>query len=126
MPRTIKKRTTHHDKENFLSRTWRGVMAYTYILICLFDFVIGPLVYFWVQQFETQAANDAYREWKSITLQSGGLFHLAMGGILGVSSWGKSQERMAVSTPMMDMERPMGLQTPRMTETVKVTERQEL
>jgi len=76
-----------------MSRHWRGLMGFTYCFICLFDFVLGPCLYFYVQQFETQAVNDAYREWQPMTLQNGGLFHLAMGAVLGVSSWGKTQER---------------------------------
>jgi len=76
-----------------MSRHWRGLMGFSYCFICLFDFVLGPCLYFYVQQFETQAANDAYREWTPMTLQNGGLFHLAMGAVLGVSSWGKTQER---------------------------------
>jgi len=80
-------------QELFMSRHWRGLMGFTYCFICLFDFVLGPCLYFYVQQFETQVSNDVYRQWQSMTLQGGGLFHLSMGAVLGVSSWGKTQER---------------------------------
>ena len=89
--------TRRAHNEPFMSRHWRGLMAFAYVGICLFDFIGGPCLYFWVQQFETQAANDAYREWSPMTLQGGGLFHMAMGAVLGVSSWGKTQERTADS-----------------------------
>lgn len=87
--------TTQRSKrqEPFLSRHWRGTLAFAYIAICLFDFIIGPCIYLWVQQFETQAANDAFRQWQPMTLQGGGLFHISLGAILGVSSYGKTQER---------------------------------
>jgi hypothetical protein len=70
-------------------------MAFAYVAICVFDFIGGPCLYFWVQKFEVEAVNDAYRQWQPLTLQGGGLFHMAMGAVLGVSSWGKTQERTA-------------------------------
>jgi hypothetical protein len=82
-------------QEPFLSRHWRGTLAFAYIAVILFDFIIGPCVYFWVQSFEKEAVNDAYRIWQPLTLQGGGLFHMAMGAVLGVSSWGKTVERKA-------------------------------
>lgn len=86
-------------QEDFMSRHWRGLMGFTYCFICFFDFVVGPCLYLYVQQFETQAVNDAYRQWQPMTLQGGGLFHLAMGAVMGVSSWGKTQERTAENKP---------------------------
>ena len=47
-----------------------------------------------VQFWETQAANDAFRQWVPITLQGGGLFHVAMGAVLGVSAYGRTQEKL--------------------------------
>jgi hypothetical protein len=85
-------------KEHWFSSKWRPALAWIYGFICLFDFVFGPLVYFWVQQFETQAVNDAYREWKPLTLQGGGLFHISMCAVLGVSAYGRTQEKMGVMT----------------------------
>jgi hypothetical protein len=51
-----------------------------------------------VQFWEVQAANDAFRQWVPITLQGGGLFHVAMGGVLGVSAYGRTQEKVAGAT----------------------------
>ena len=48
-----------------------------------------------VQFWEVSAANDAFRQWAPITLQGGGLFHVAMGAVLGVSAWSRGQEKMA-------------------------------
>lgn len=47
-----------------------------------------------VQFWETQVANDAFRQWVPITLQGGGLFHVAMGAVLGVSAYGRTQEKL--------------------------------
>lgn len=87
-----------------MSRHWRGLLAFNYAFICLFDFVLGPCLYFWVQRYETQAVNDAFRQWQPITLQGGGLFHLAMGSVLGVSSWGKTRERVGAGAGIVEKE----------------------
>jgi hypothetical protein len=47
-----------------------------------------------VQFWETQAANDAFRQWQPLTLQGAGLFHMAMGAVLGLSAWGRTQEKL--------------------------------
>lgn len=86
-------------QETFMSRHWRGLVGFEYVLICLFDFIFGPMLYFWVQQFETQAVNDAYRQWQPLTLQGNGFYHMAHMAIMGVSSWGKTQERTAEAKP---------------------------
>jgi hypothetical protein len=85
-----------HYNNHWFHDSWRPALAWLYGFICAFDFVFGPLVYFWVQQFETSAANDAYREWKPLTLQGGGIFHLSMCAVLGVSAYGRTQEKMGV------------------------------
>ena len=80
-------------EESFMSRHWRGLSGFAYVFICVWDFIVMPVIYLWVQQFETQAVNDAYRQWQPLTLQGNGMFHLAFMAINGVSSWGKTQER---------------------------------
>ena len=97
-------------KEHWFYKNWRPYLAWQYGVICLFDFVLLPIIYFWLQQFEVLPQNDAYREWKSLTLQGGGVFHMAHMAIVGVSAYGRSQEKVG----MMSM--------PRMTETITETE----
>ncbi len=70
-------------------------MAIMYMTACLFDFVFFPIMFTIVQFWEVSAANDAFRQWAPITLQGGGLFHVAMGAVLGVSAWSRGQEKMA-------------------------------
>jgi len=36
-----------------------------------------------------------YVAWKSITLDNGGLIHLAFGAILGITAFGRTQEKVA-------------------------------
>jgi len=81
--------------EDWMTKKWRPMMAIMYMSCCLFDFVIFPIMFTAVQFWETAVANDAFRQWVPITLQGGGLFHVAMGAVLGVSAYGRTQEKVA-------------------------------
>jgi hypothetical protein len=37
--------------------------------------------------------NDAFRQWNPLTLQGAGLFHMAMGAVLGITAYGRSKEK---------------------------------
>lgn len=81
------------------------MMAIMYMCVCIFDFVLFPVMFTIVQFWETEAANDAFRQWQPITLLGGGLFHVAMGAVLGVTAWSRGQEKIAgaasnISTPV--------------------------
>ena len=41
------------------------------------------------------ATTVTYTQWQSLTLQNGGLIHLAFGAILGVTAWTRGQEKAA-------------------------------
>ena len=81
--------------EDWMTKKWRPMMAMMYMSCCLFDFALFPIMFTAVQFWELQAANDAFRQWVPITLQGGGLFHVAMGAVLGVSAYGRTQEKVA-------------------------------
>lgn len=81
-----------YDAEPAYTRYWRASIAWMYIAVCLFDFVIGPVFYAWYA-YETKDIAK-FGEWKTLTLGDGGIFHLSMGAILGVSSWSRGQEKM--------------------------------
>ena len=98
--------------EDWMTKKWRPMMAMMYMTCCLFDFALFPIMFTIVQFWEVQAANDAFRQWVPITLQGGGLFHVAMGGVLGVSAYGRTQEKVAgaanvsTSTPTINAPAP--------------------
>ncbi len=83
------------EKEDWMQKKWRPMMAVMYMMVCIFDFVLFPIMFTIVQFWEIQAANDAFRQWNPITLGGGGLFHVAMGAVLGVSAWSRGQEKIA-------------------------------
>ena len=83
--------TNPYELEPGYTRYWRASIAWSYVLICLFDFIIGPVLYMW---YKIYTGDAAFGEWEPLTLGQGGLYHLSMGAILGVSSWSRGQEKM--------------------------------
>lgn len=76
------------ESENWMKSYWRPVMGWIYALICLFDFVIAPTITIVL----TAVTKTDIPEWKSLTLENGGLIHLAFAAILGVTAWTRGQE----------------------------------
>lgn len=91
------KKPTKAEKEveDWMTKKWRPMMAIMYMCVCTFDFIIAPVLWAIVQFWETQAANDAFRQWQPLTLQGAGLFHMAMGAVLGITAWSRGQEKLA-------------------------------
>lgn len=79
-----------YNNESWYTRYWRASIAWSYILICLFDFIIGPIFYVW---YAVHTGDNSFGEWEPLTLGQGGLYHLSMGAILGVTSWSRGQEK---------------------------------
>jgi hypothetical protein len=77
--------------EDFATAKWRPFMGWTYMAICFFDFVIGPVM----NVAFSIITKTPLISWKSLTLDNGGLFHLAMGAVLGVAAYGRTQEKVA-------------------------------
>ena len=88
------------DKDHWVQNTWRPMMGWTYMITCIFDFMIGPIYYNLLQYYNPGQHIDM---WQAITLQGGGLYHLAMGAILGISAYGRTQEKISPNTNMSYM-----------------------
>lgn len=78
-------------EEEWLQKKWRPMVAVSYIVICMFDFVIFPVTWVLMLHF----FNAPITAWAPVTLQGGGLFHLSYGAILGVSAFTRGQEKLA-------------------------------
>lgn len=79
--------------EDWMTRKWRPMMAVTYMATIWFDFIVGPIV-FNILQYGN--ADQAVTGWVPLTLQGGGLYHVAMGAILGIAAWTRGKEKIAV------------------------------
>lgn len=87
--------------ESWMDRKWRPLMAIQYTAVCVCDFIIFPILFTIVQFWETSEVNDAFRQWVPITIHGGGLYHIAMGAVLGITAWSRGKEKIAgVAGPM--------------------------
>lgn len=86
------------EDDSVLTRLWRPMMGWTYMATCVFDFIIGPILYNVLQFYNPGQHLDM---WHAITLQGGGLYHIAMGAILGISAYGNTKEKISgADTPL--------------------------
>lgn len=80
------------NDESWITGKWRPMMAWAYFVIVLFDFLIGPVFYAWYAWYTANLTN--YGEWKPLTIQGGGVFHIAMGAILGITAYSRGKEKL--------------------------------
>ena len=90
-----KKSKSEQAKDDWMNTKWRPAMGWMYMGVCIFDFVLAPVLWAVIQFWETESANDAFRQWQPMTLQGAGLFHMAMGAVLGLAAWGRTQEKLS-------------------------------
>jgi hypothetical protein len=70
-----------------LPEGWRSAMAWMYLVICGTDFIVFPILWSILQVLYDV---KVIVPWNPLTIQGAGLFHVAMGAILGVSAWSKA------------------------------------
>jgi hypothetical protein len=78
------------QNEDWMVKKWRPAMGWCYMVICCLDMAIFPIMWNVVQIMTKQPVT----QWNPLTLQGAGLFHLAMGAVLGISAWSRGQEKM--------------------------------
>jgi len=76
---------------NWMQNLWRPMMGWMYMLICLLDMAVFPVLWSLLQAMMHQPIT----QWNPLTLQGAGLFHIAMGAVLGISAFGRTQEKLA-------------------------------
>ena len=74
-----------------MNNKWRPMMGWMYMAVCMADFVIFPILWSIVQ---VHGGGEVKAQWVPITLQGAGLFHIAMGAILGIAAYGRTQEKL--------------------------------
>ncbi len=81
-----------NKQEDWMNRKWRPVMAWMYMVICVADFLIFPILWSVFKAYHGQEI-DA---WDPLTLKGAGLFHMAMGAVLGITAWTRGREKLAM------------------------------
>lgn len=77
-------------KEDWMNSKWRPMMGWVYMGTCFCDFVLFPILWSLLQA----ALKQPVTQWQPLTLQGAGLYHIAMGAVLGLAAWGRTQEKL--------------------------------
>jgi hypothetical protein len=91
MPAEEVKSESATKQEDWMNSKWRPAMGWMYMLVCTSDFVIFPILWSLIQ---VVGGGKVETQWSPITLQGAGLFHMAMGAILGIAAYGRTQEKL--------------------------------
>ena len=84
------KSASESKKEDWMNSKWRPMMGWMYMLVCTMDMVIFPVLWSLLQTF----THSPITQWNPLTLQGAGLFHIAMGAVLGIAAFGRTQEKL--------------------------------
>lgn len=81
-----------HDKDStdWINKKWRPVMGWVYMMTCTADFVLFPILWSLLQAIQ---GGQVSSQWNPITLQGAGLYHIAMGAVLGIAAYGRTKEK---------------------------------
>ena len=80
------------DATDWINKKWRPVMGWIYMLTCTSDFVLFPILWSLLQALTN---GNVTSQWQPLTLQGAGLYHIAMGAVLGIAAYGRTQEKIA-------------------------------
>ena len=86
-----KETTTEKKQEDWMNSKWRPMMGWMYMAICLFDFMLAPVLW---SVLQAVGHGGVTTQWQPLTLQGAGLFHVAMGAVIGISAYGRTQEKL--------------------------------
>jgi hypothetical protein len=84
------KSASESKKEDWMNSKWRPMMGWMYMLVCTMDMVIFPVLWSLLQTM----THSPITQWNPLTLQGAGLFHIAMGAVLGIAAFGRTQEKL--------------------------------
>jgi len=77
-------------KDDWMKTKWRPAMGWMYMSVCIFDFIVGPVLWTLAQADEGGAVAQ---QLMPLTLQGAGFFHIAMGAVLGITAFGRTMEK---------------------------------
>ena len=81
-----------NDNTDWINKKWRPVMGWVYMATCTADFVVFPVLWSILQ---TLQGGQVTSQWQPLTLQGAGLYHIAMGAVLGIAAYGRTKEKVA-------------------------------
>jgi hypothetical protein len=81
-----------NDNSDWINKKWRPAMGWVYMATCTADFVLFPVLWSLLQALSNGAVTN---QWQPLTLQGAGLYHIAMGAVLGIAAYGRTKEKVA-------------------------------
>ena len=84
------KSASEQKKEDWMNSKWRPMMGWMYMLVCTMDMIVFPILWSLLQT----TTGTAITQWNPLTMQGAGLFHIAMGAVLGIAAFGRTQEKL--------------------------------
>ena len=81
-----------NDNTDWINKKWRPVMGWVYMMTCTADFVVFPILWSLLQALSNGQVTS---QWQPLTLQGAGLYHIAMGAVLGIAAYGRTKEKVA-------------------------------
>ena len=85
------KSESEKKKEDWMNSKWRPMMGWMYMVVCTMDMVVFPILWSLLQTL----THSPITQWNPLTLQGAGLFHIAMGAVLGIAAFGRTQEKLS-------------------------------
>ena len=82
---------SEQKKEDWMNSKWRPMMGWMYMAVCAADFMVFPVLWSILQSISHGQINS---QWQPLTLQGAGLFHVAMGAVLGIAAYGRTKEKL--------------------------------
>jgi len=80
--------------ENWMQNKWRPMMGWVYMITCTTDFILFPILWSLLQS----NMGIELTAWEPITLKGGGLYHVSMGAVCGLTAFGRTREKIAQTT----------------------------
>jgi hypothetical protein len=100
-------------KEDWMNSKWRPMMGWMYMAVCSCDFILFPVLW---SLHQSLAHGNVSSQWQPLTLQGAGLFHIAMGAVLGIAAMGRTQEKIAgANVGGATVPSPISMPTPSVT-----------
>jgi hypothetical protein len=84
--------SVENTNTDWINKKWRPVMGWMYMMVCVCDFTIFPILWSVLQAVSHGSVTN---QWQPLTLQGAGLFHVAMGAVLGIAAYGRTKEKVA-------------------------------
>lgn len=84
-----------NTNEDWINKKWRPGMGWMYMAVCITDFIVFPVLWSMLQAY---SSGQVTAQWQPLTLQGAGLFHIAMGAVLGIAVYGRTKEKIDNAT----------------------------